>query len=132
GPELPLSRWHSADWARSHLWLLTIDEGDRAQHARSVGKADGESDRLTDDATGEGGGVGDPAIHRIRVDIVSPRRLEPPVGVGPDRSDSVAQGAADVHMDVGLGDDEPGVLTAPGSGDLGDRSRGGGGAGEER
>src|SRR5205814_934993 len=123
-------RRNSADWARSHSWLLTIDKRHRSEHARSVGEADGESHRLADDATGEGGGVGDSAIDRVCIDIVRPRSFEATIGIRLDRPDGVAESAADVDMDIGLVDDESGVLTTPRSGDLGDMSRGDGGAGE--
>ena len=66
----------------------------------------------------------DPAIDRIRVDVVSPADLEPAISVRVDGADGVAEGAADVDVDVVAGDDQPGIVTAPGPGDIGDGRRG--------
>ena len=68
----------------------------------------------------------------IRIDVVSPGGLEPAIGIGPDGTDHIAEGAADVDVDVGTADDQAGVVAAPCSGDFSDGRRDDGGAGEER
>ena len=72
----------------------------------------------------------DPAIDWIRVDVVSPRHLKSTIRVGANRTDSIAERAADVDVDVVVADDEAGIVAAPGSDDVGDRRRRRGGAGE--
>jgi len=59
--------------------------------------------------------VFDAAVHRIGVDIVSAGRLEAAIGIGADRSDGVAECAADVDVDISEVDDESGVVAAPGA-----------------
>src|SRR5437764_10363973 len=86
----PVFRRNSADWARPHPRLLTIDKRYRSEHARSVGEADGESHRLADDSTGEAGGVGDSAIDRVRIDVVVAGSLESAIGIRLARPDGVA------------------------------------------
>jgi hypothetical protein len=58
------------------------------------------------------------AIDRVSVDVISADRLEVAVGIGADWPGRVAECAADVDVDVVEIDDEPGVVAAPGTGDL--------------
>ena len=72
-----------------------------------------------------------PAIDRVRIDVVGAGRLELAVSVGADRPSRVTDRAANVDVHVIVVDDESGVVTAPGADDVGDPGRRGG-AGDDR
>ena len=63
-----------------------------------------------------------PAIHRVRIDIVSPVDREVTVEIGDDLAFGVAKCAADVNMGRGVGGDEASVISSPRSGDFCDWS----------
>ena len=121
-----------ADRTRSHLGVLPVDQGDRTQYSCDVSERDRQSHGLTDDLTAEAGGMCDATIDWIRVDVVSAGGFESAVGVGADWPNGIAERAADVDVDVGVADYQTGVVTAPGSDDIGDGCRGSGGAREDR
>ena len=89
----------------SHLRLLPVGQGNRAQDAGGIGQRDCERHRLAVDVSGEPGWMNNSAIDRIGVDVVGPNRLEAAVRVGADGARRIAECAADVHMNVGVVDD---------------------------
>src|SRR5678815_5325878 len=93
---------------RSHLGFCSVDKRHWPQHSRGVGERDSERHRVADDPSGERRRMSDPAIDRVCIDVVSAARLEGSIRIGVDRTDGIAECAADVDVDIGAVDDQPG------------------------
>src|ERR1700737_5669982 len=72
----------------------------------------------------------DSAIDRIGIDVVGPGGFEPAIRVGVDWAEGIAEGAADVDVDVGVAHDQSGIVAAPCPDNFRDVRGSSGGAGD--
>ena len=87
-----------------------------------IGEDYGQRHRSAGDQPAEQCRVQNPSIDRVRIDVVGARNREMAIEIHDDSAFCVAKCAADVHVGGGVGGDEPRVVSAPRSCDVGDRS----------